>query len=59
MMKLLNQFEQVESATPFALSEDGNISIERVSNGGIGDHWLSSPYRMALPKARDPMMPQN
>jgi hypothetical protein len=26
MMKLLNQFEHVESATPFALRELGNIS---------------------------------
>ena len=26
MMKLFNQFEQVASATPFALRDDGNIS---------------------------------
>jgi hypothetical protein len=27
MMKLLNQFEQVDSATPLARSEDGKISL--------------------------------
>jgi hypothetical protein len=26
MMKLLNQFEQVDKATPFARSDDGKIS---------------------------------
>lgn len=31
-MKLLNQFEHVESATPFALNEDGKIS-EGIAHG--------------------------
>lgn len=31
-MKLLNQFEQVDSATPFARKEDGKIS-EGIAQG--------------------------
>jgi hypothetical protein len=33
MMKLFNQLEQVENATPLARSDDGNISAEGIEPG--------------------------
>jgi len=58
MMKLFSQLEQVESATPFARSDDGNISVDAVSR----IHPKSAQrqvYLMALPKAQVPKRRQN
>lgn len=40
MIKLLNQFEQVAKATPFALREDGNIS-DGIAQGTCADVGVS------------------